>query len=84
MVNFYSILFYSILVLKFHRQHDKAAGLQNDKIQAGRESIRPLLLKIATYTCHISHCEIFLTDFSPSESQFPEEFSNLTEFPDKL
>ena len=26
------------MVLKFHMQHDKAAGLQNDKIQAGRES----------------------------------------------
>ena len=35
------------MVLKFHMQHDKAAGLQNDKFQAGRESIWPLLLKIA-------------------------------------
>ena len=26
------------MVVKFHMQHDKAAGLQNDKIQAGRES----------------------------------------------
>ena len=26
------------MVLKFHMQHDKAAGLQNDKIQAGWES----------------------------------------------
>ena len=26
------------MVLKFHMQYDKAAGLQNDKIQAGRES----------------------------------------------
>ena len=26
------------MVLKLHMQHDKAAGLQNDKIQAGRES----------------------------------------------
>ena len=26
------------MVLKFHMQHNKAAGLQNDKIQAGRES----------------------------------------------
>ena len=25
-----------------------------------------------------------LTEFSPSESQFPEEFSNLTEFLDKF
>ena len=31
------------MVLKFHSEHDKAAGLQN-KIQAGRESIWPLLL----------------------------------------
>ena len=35
------------MVIKFHMQHDKDAGLQNDKIQAGRESIWPLLLKIA-------------------------------------
>ena len=35
------------MVLKFHMQHDKAQWLQNDKIQAGRESIWPLLLKIA-------------------------------------
>ena len=35
------------MVLKFHMQHDKAAGLQNDKIQASRESMWPLLLKIA-------------------------------------
>ena len=35
------------MVLKFHMQHDKAAGLQNDRIQAGWESIWPLLLKIA-------------------------------------
>ena len=33
------------MVLKFHMQHNKAAGIQNDKIQAGRESIWPLLLK---------------------------------------
>ena len=26
------------MVLKFHMQHDKAAGLQTDKIQAGQES----------------------------------------------
>ena len=26
------------MILKFHMQHDKAAELQNDKIQAGRES----------------------------------------------
>ena len=26
------------MVLKFHMQHVKAAGLQNDKIQASRES----------------------------------------------
>ena len=26
------------MVLKFHMQHDKAAGLQNDRIQAGRKS----------------------------------------------
>ena len=26
------------MVLKFLMQHDKAAGLQDDKIQAGRES----------------------------------------------
>ena len=26
------------MVLKFHMQHDQTAGLQNDKIQAGRES----------------------------------------------
>ena len=26
------------MVLKFHMQHDEAAELQNDKIQAGRES----------------------------------------------
>ena len=25
-------------VLKFHMQHDKAAGLQNDNIQTGQES----------------------------------------------
>ena len=35
------------MVLKFHMQHDMAAGLQNDKIHAGRESIWPLLVKIA-------------------------------------
>ena len=35
------------MVLKFLMQHDKAAGRQNDKIQAGGESIWPLLLKIA-------------------------------------
>ena len=35
------------MVLKFHMQHEKAAGLQNDKIQAGWESIWQLLLKIA-------------------------------------
>ena len=26
------------MVLKFHMQHDKAAGLQNGEIQPGRES----------------------------------------------
>ena len=26
------------MVLKFHMQHDEAAGLQNDKIQVGWES----------------------------------------------
>ena len=26
------------MVLKFHMQHDEAAGLQNDKIQSGQES----------------------------------------------
>ena len=26
------------MVFKFHMQHDKAAGLQNYKIQVGRES----------------------------------------------
>ena len=26
------------MVLNFHMRHGKAAGLQNDKIQAGRES----------------------------------------------
>ena len=31
------------MVLKFHMQHDKAAGLQNDKILAGWES------KMATF-----------------------------------
>ena len=35
------------MVLKFYMQHDKAAGLQNDKIKAGQESVWPLLLKIA-------------------------------------
>ena len=35
------------MVLTFHMQLDKAAGLQNDTIHAGRESIWPLLLKIA-------------------------------------
>ena len=35
------------MVLKFHMPHDKAAGLQNEKIQAGWESIWTLLLKIA-------------------------------------
>ena len=33
--------------LKFDLQHYKAAGLQNDKIQAGRDQTWPLLLKIA-------------------------------------
>ena len=28
----------TLMVLKFHMQHDKAAGLQNDKIQAVWES----------------------------------------------
>ena len=35
------------MVLKFHVLHGKAAGLPNAKIQAGQESIWPLLLKIA-------------------------------------
>ena len=35
------------MVLKFHMQHDEAAGCKNDEIQPGRESKRPLLLKIA-------------------------------------
>ena len=37
----------SPMILKFHMQHDKAAGLQKNKIQAAREQIWPLLLKIA-------------------------------------
>ena len=36
------------------------------------------------HTCHISYCEINLTEFCPSESQFPEEFSIITEFLDNL
>ena len=35
------------MVLNFHMQHDKAAGLQNDQIPAGWESRWLLLLKIA-------------------------------------
>ena len=35
------------MVLKFHMHYDEANGLQNDKIQSGRESIWSLLLKIA-------------------------------------
>ena len=35
------------MVLKFHMQHDEAAGLQNDKIQAGRESKMADVAKIA-------------------------------------
>ena len=35
------------MVLKFHMQHDKAAGLQNNKIQGGRESIMAAVAKIA-------------------------------------
>ena len=35
------------MVLEYHMLHDKAAGLRNDKIQAGRESIWPLLLEIS-------------------------------------
>ena len=49
------------MVLKFHMQHDKAAGLQNNKIQVGRESIWPLLLKIA----------------KPLKSTFPPEPLNI-------
>ena len=33
------------MVLKFHMQHDKAAGLQNDEIQTGRESIKATVAK---------------------------------------
>ena len=33
------------MTLKFHMQHDKAGGLQKNKIQAAREGL--LLLKIA-------------------------------------
>ena len=49
------------MVLKFHMQHDEAAGLQNDKIQAGRNQIWPLLLKIA----------------NPLKSTFPPEPKSL-------
>ena len=35
------------MILKFHMQHDKAAGPQKNNIQAARESDMPLLLKIA-------------------------------------
>ena len=38
------------MVIKFHMQHNKAAGLQNDEIQASRESKWLLLLKIARTT----------------------------------
>ena len=35
------------MVLKFHMQHDKAAGLQNNKSRLVRNKKWPLLLKIA-------------------------------------
>ena len=35
------------MALKFHMQHDKAAGLQNDKIQAGWDSKMAAVGKIA-------------------------------------
>ena len=35
------------MVLKFHMKDDKAAGLQNYKIQAGRESNLTAVAKIA-------------------------------------
>ena len=57
----YSALTTAPMVLKFYLQHDKAAGLQNNKIQAGRESIWPLLLKIA----------------KPLKSTFPPEPLNI-------
>ena len=37
------------MVLKFHMQHDEAAGLQNDKIQAGRESKMTTATKNSLY-----------------------------------
>ena len=49
------------MVLKFQMQHDKAAGLQNDLIQAGRESIWPGIAKIA----------------KPLKSNFPPEPLNI-------
>ena len=35
------------MILKFHMQHDKAAGLQKNKIRAARESNMAAVAKIA-------------------------------------
>ena len=34
------------MILKFHMQHDKAAGLQKDKIQAARESVAKIAIPL--------------------------------------
>ena len=35
------------MILKFHLKHDKAAGLQKNKIQAARESNKAAVAKLA-------------------------------------
>ena len=52
------------MVLKFHTQHDKAAGLQNDKIQVGQESKMAAFAKnsLATYQRFLQNHLIYLTE----------------------